>query len=475
MDTPVPSFVTDFEARFLQMEGWVQTANARAERAEAVAAAMKAELASTQAALQDSLQDRSGAREAAVAAQIAAQLAAQQAAERNSQGEEKLQATSSLQGQGGPGLNMVAFAQMQAQAALTTKPRPFAGKGAAAGMPAADWIADAEYVFRTNEQLLGTTDTPSATASRLALAAAALTDEARVWYRGLSERKQEPRSWEGFKKAFKGRFDSVSSSWLIKAELEKLVEQHQGKENMSMEKLSSYCSRFEEMANRLSDEFFPRHAKLDLLAKGLPLRARRTVMDPTVQEDYTQAKSVSEVVATVLKKASTDLYARDGAKGLTAGSSAFPGPSSSGVADMDLGALAMAMKNFGVSRSLAAQYIQEQEGWAPHDTSDSSSSSPPPSQAVALTAMLQNMEPEKAASLLLNAFGTHRNRTAVAQGLRKLVPAELAEARKKAGLCIRCGVVAYVPGGHTARSCKTTVDTTTSAAEGKKKAGMKGF
>jgi len=459
------------------MESWVESANARAERAEAAAAAMKAELASTQAVLQDSLRDKGGAREAAVAARIAAQLAAQQAAERSSEGEAKLQAASNLHGQGGIGLNMVAFAQMQAQAALTTKPRPFAGKGAAAGMAAADWIADAEYVFRTNEQLLGTTDTPSAATSRLALAAAALTDEARVWYRGLSERGQEPKSWVEFKKAFKGRFDSVSSSWLIKAELEKLVEQHQGKENMSMEKLSSYCSRFEEMANRLSDEFFPRHAKLDLLSKGLPLRARRTVMDPTVQEDFTQAKSVSEVVATVLKKASTDLYAREGAKGLTASSSASTASSSSpsGVTDMDLGALAMAMKNFGVSRSLAAQYIQEQEGWAPHDTSDSGSSSAPPPQAVALTALLQNMEPEKAASLLLNAFGTHRNRTAVAQGLKKLVPAELAEARKKAGLCIRCGVVAYVTGGHTARSCKAPVDTTTSAAEGKKKAGAKGF
>lgn len=453
------------------MENFAAMSQQRASQAEAEAAAMKEQLLRTQNALQEALQGRTGVREAAVASQQAAQLAA----ERSNEMEARLRATrSNPQVQGGPSLDMAAFAQMQAQAALATRPRPFAGRGAAAGMAAANWIADAEFTFRTNEQLLGTAGTPSAVASRLALAAAALTDEARVWYRGLSERAQEPQTWEEFKRAFKGRFDSISSSWLLKGELEKLVERHQGKESMSMEVMSSYCARFEEIANRLPDEFLPRHAKLDLLSKGLPLRARKTVMDPTVQEDFTQAKSVSEVVATVLKKASTDLYAKEGAKGLSAGSSssAAGASSASGVADMDLGAVAMAMNAFGVSRREAEQYMHEQEGWAAHETSDSVGSSSTPSPHAALAAVLQRMEPERAAAVLLNAFGTHRNRTAIPPGVKKTVPKGLADARKEAGLCLKCGVVPYVTGGHTARSCRAQADLVTSVAEGRKKAGL---
>lgn len=467
----------EMEAKFKMMEGWAATANERAAKAEADAAAMRAELAEARRVLQEAVQAQGGAKAATLAAQqaqqaaqAAMQLAAQQAEERNREAGARMHAARDHQG-----LNMAEFAQMQAQAALTTKPRTFAGKGAAAGLTATDWIADAEYVFRTNEQLLGTAGTASAAASRLALAAAALTDEARVWYRGLTEQGKEPSSWEEFKRTFKGRFDVVSSSWFLQKELEKLVERHQQKrENMSMDAMSAYCSRFEELANRLPDEFMLRHTKLNLLAQGLPLRARRTVMDSTVQEDYTQAKTVSEMVALVLRKAATDLYAREGVKGLSASSSspATSSSSSSGVADMDLGALTRAMDVFGVNRSQAAQYLREQEGWAPHDTSDSGSSSTAPAPHVALTAMLQGMETEKAAALLLNAFGTHRNRTAVSQGIKKTVPKELADARKKAGLCLKCGVVQYVTGGHTARSCRAPVDLQTGVKEGRKKAGM---
>jgi hypothetical protein len=137
---------------------------------------------------------------------------------------------------------------------------------------------------------------------------------------------------------------------------------------------------------------------------------------------------------------------------------------------MDLGALATVMNAFGVSRSQAAQYMSEQEGWAPFDTSDSSSSSSAPAPHLALTALLQNMETERAAAVLLNAFGTHRSRTAVPSGVKRVVPKELAEARKKAGLCLKCGVAWYVTGGHTARSCKTPADLTTSVEAGRKRA-----
>ncbi len=62
----------------------------------------------------------------------------------------------------------------------------------------------------------------------------------------------------------------------------------------------------------------------------------------------------------------------------------------------------------------------------------------------------------------------------VPDGVRDEVPSALAEARKAAGLCIKCGVAKYEAGGkgHNSRTCQAPADKTTSAAEGKKKAGF---
>ena len=59
-------------------------------------------------------------------------------------------------------------------------------------------------------------------------------------------------------------------------------------------------------------------------------------------------------------------------------------------------------------------------------------------------------------------------------GVLKELPRELAESRKKAGLCIKCGVAKYEPGGHghNAVTCKAAVDKTTSVEEGRKKANF---
>jgi hypothetical protein len=50
----------------------------------------------------------------------------------------------------------------------------------------------------------------------------------------------------------------------------------------------------------------------------------------------------------------------------------------------------------------------------------------------------------------------------------------LFHARKKAGLCCKCGVAKYEPDahGHNARTCKAAADKTTSVEEGRKKAGF---
>jgi hypothetical protein len=62
----------------------------------------------------------------------------------------------------------------------------------------------------------------------------------------------------------------------------------------------------------------------------------------------------------------------------------------------------------------------------------------------------------------------------VPDGVRDEVPKALAEARRAAGLCVKCGVVKYEGGGkgHNSRTCQAPADKTTSAADGKRKAGF---
>jgi len=56
----------------------------------------------------------------------------------------------------------------------------------------------------------------------------------------------------------------------------------------------------------------------------------------------------------------------------------------------------------------------------------------------------------------------------------KEIPQDLFDARKKAGLCCKCGVAKYEGGGrgHNAGTCKAAPDKTTSVEEGRKKANF---
>ena len=138
------------------------------------------------------------------------------------------------------------------------------------------------------------------------------------------------------------------------------------------------------------------------------------------------------------------------------------------------------MNNFGVDRETASSWIEESEGWAPHDT-DSTQAGPAAaataSSAAADAAMLHRL----LAAFTAGQHGAPRGDPQGGNGRRgepgdvaKQVPAGLAAARKDAGLCIRCGVHKYEPGGkgHNSRTCKSTVDLKTSVADGKNKAGF---
>ena len=232
-----PGFGDQLEARFRQLEEFAHESARRAAEAEKKAERMRAELLATQSQLLEATRHKEVISQAAAAA-AKAQRTAEEAASRSSHLESTLRPSGPYSGPSVPAVDFRALAQLSAQAALTSKPEPFTGSGASVGMAAANWLRNTEYVFRTNEQLLQTANTPAAEASRVALAVQALKDEARVWYTGLTEQNREPATWEEFKKLFKARFDSINNAWLVKRQLEELVEAHDGKGNMSMDKLA---------------------------------------------------------------------------------------------------------------------------------------------------------------------------------------------------------------------------------------------
>ena len=127
--------------------------------------------------------------------------------------------------------------------------------------------------------------------------------------------------------------------------------------------------------------------------------------------------------------------------------------------------------------------MHDAEGWSPHDTNGGSRA------ASGRTAASGTPTPSRTADdrldALINALTANVERLGVAhdRGSRsggnnhhtKDVPAELANARQHAGLCIRCGVAKYVPGsrGHHAGLCPASAaDLTTTVADGSKLAGQ---
>ena len=94
---------------------------------------------------------------------------------------------------------------------------------------------------------------------------------------------------------------------------------------------------------------------------------------------------------------------------------------------------------------------------------------------------------EQIQAAVLSALATHakvgagpaarergNSRRNAPSGVLKEIPQDLFEARKKAGLCCKCGVAKYEGGnqGHNARTCKAAADKTTGVEEGRKKANF---
>ena len=353
-----------------------------------------------------------------------------------------------------------ATAQLLSLQALGALP-PFTGKGAGTGLAALEWLQLVERYFAARETALGIS-AAQADATRVMLAANALQEDAQRWYNALPVTGQ-PLTWRAFRDALRGRYSSVPAVRVRLEQLRSFVDAARRlRERMTLEGLHGYTSRFQQLAGEIPDTHLTAHGKLELLARGLSTRLAELVLTEDARES---PAPLHEVVQKVLAKAAFKELA---------------GAQSSGSAEaMQLDAVSLCAAQFGVSREEAARYVEPGEGWAPHDTEPGLSASPASGSAGddamerLLAAFTSRFSAAASGSSGPQSKGQSQRRN-VPRGVRADVPEELAKARRDAGLCIKCGVAKYEPGGkgHNSVTCKASVDKTTSAAEGRKKANF---
>jgi hypothetical protein len=346
--------------------------------------------------------------------------------------------------------NAIATAIGRAVAAASTlQPLPlFDGAGNASGIAAYSWLQQVELAFEARTRAIGVS---VGDAECVSSAGSALRAGAQAWYSSLATR---PTTWVAFKESLLSRFQPASSRRLIESRLEALVENiSKTRDRLNTQGLEKYTQQFQLLANQIPADMMIERAKVLLYAKGLPLRLREFALG---EEDKAYGTAsplqLNAIVDKILKRSAT----RDTALGGTASSNSHDA--------MDVSAVELCSQAFEISAAEAADYLEGGEGWAAHDTS---SSAPQGRHSTSTSSLEQQVN---ALQLQLAAMG----RRSVAPPVRNDVPKELAEARKAAGLCIRCGVTKYEAGGkgHNSRTCKLPMDKSTSAAAGAKRAGL---
>ena len=350
----------------------------------------------------------------------------------------------------------------------------FSGKGADTTLLAQEWLQRAERFFAIREQALGI-DAVLGDESRLLNAAYALQDDARRWYDALPK---QPSTWPAFRDAVKARFCSVPSERIRVDRLTEFVEKASRlRDKLNVQGMQAFTARFAQLAGEVPDEYLTQHHKFALLARGLPPRYAEVVM----QEDAKKPlPAMHEVINTVLSRAANKEQAASYGGASSSSASAAP---------MNLDAISLAVTTFGWTREEAGQHLSDGEGWAPFDThgghqgsssgqgagSAASGSQPPTITSEQVTQLLAAFAAQSTRVGAGPAGREHgRSRRNAPNGVVKEVPSELFHARKKAGLCCKCGVAKYEPGGHghNAGTCKAAADKTTSVEEGRKKAGF---
>lgn len=347
----------------------------------------------------------------------------------------------------------------QALAAVVAMPTipAFSGKETAnsLGREAEEWLNHAERVFQLREAT-GSAAVPDHL--RLAHVNCALTGPAQEWYTALVTK---PTTWAAFRTAVLQRYQVGSTARLLEAKLRRLSTDA-ARAKLSIDGVRAYLHQFLNVANRLRDSEMLQHTKVGLLIEGLPVRYREFA----IREDEAAAeRAVPLTIATL-----ADRLLRRTAHGelAAAGYSGGGASGSSGATAMDLSAISVAQlaETFGVTPDLAAAYLESEEGWAEHDTSVGGS-------AAALSRPAEDRLAAVERSLHALTQAVRRPASSAPRGLPDSIPEALAEARKAAGLCVRCGVAAYAPGkGHNRRTCKAAEDKTTSVKEGARRAGV---
>ncbi|MEQ1736931.1 MAG: hypothetical protein ABL886_11085, partial [Rhodoglobus sp.] len=264
------------------------------------------------------------------------------------------------------------------------------------------------------------------------------------------------------------RFCSVPSERIRVDKLHEFVEKSAKlRDRLNVQGMQAFTARFLQLAGEIPDAYLTLHGKVALLARGLPQRYAEVVLK---EDSKTPTPALHEIINTVLSRAAHREQA-----------AAFGGspPSSGSAPASSVDAISLAVTTFGWTREEATQHLTEQEGWAPRDTNGDQQgrANTEPASLAALTRM-QATEQEQTnrivdallARLSLAGAGLASDRRPGGSGVAREVPIELAESRKDAGLCIKCGVVRYAPGikGHNAATCAAPADKTTSAADGLK-------
>jgi hypothetical protein len=241
-----------------------------------------------------------------------------------------------------------------------------------------------------------------------------------------------------------------------------------GREKLTVQGMQMATAQFAQLAGEVPDDLMTLRAKLALLSRCLPTRYAGVVLE---QEAKKPTPALHEVINIVLAKAAN----KEQAVAYGGGSSS----SGSASASVNAVSLAAVASHFGWTAEEAAAAFGNDEGWQEHDTSGNQRASTGP-VAFAGTGRL----PDDQVELIINAVATrlaadpggqgdgYRGSHLGGSGVAKEVPAGLADSRKHAGLCIKCGVTRYAPGikGHNAATCTAKADTTTSAADGLKAA-----
>ena len=338
----------------------------------------------------------------------------------------------------------LAFATASSLPAIPT----FDGVGDTSGLAAHAWIKQFELILDARSKL----GIPTPEEQVVALARIAMRAHALSW---LTSLPSYPTTWAAFKSALLERFQPASAQRIIEARLDALVEAAiKIRDRLNSQGVQLYTHRFVQLANQIPSTDMLDRTKITSYAKGLPSRLREFI----IQQDERARSGATPLTLQLV----IDLVGRRAASRELALDHTYGGHSAKPSDAMDLSSVDLCSRVFGLSVAEAQTYLDPAEGWAPHDTNDTPGASSSTGVDPQLLAMQQQ----------LNALMSRRS---LSPPVKKDVSDQLVNARRAAGLCIKCGVVKYEPGGkgHNSRTCKAPMDTSTSAEEGTRRAGLK--